>query len=320
MLWKSFREVLPRPLRRRLRQLLDHIERCLRRLPIELLGPKLQQSLPILRRRLKILPGDKISIITTCGNRLEYLEQSLDTYLSQTRENFDIIASVYADRQGSARFLTERYRQFLLNGKLKIVETDAEVFNKALAVNIASLQSDSEYLFLIDCDCAFSSVNALEQIVRCFNLSRCFLASFSSWGQILVHRKTFIDLGGYDGSLSDRWAPEDFDFIARYVACYSQTYVFFAPEYTFVIKSKRAGFQVRRVGTRRDVWINHQGERGREFSHQGFLDTKFYFRIGGMKETKEDLFLSTLTYFQDHSPRIDFATSRRLLGLERERA
>ena len=149
--------------------------RCLPRFWIETLAVRLisadvQRFIPTLSARLKILPSMRISLITTCGNRLKHLQESLPTYLAQDWSNLDVIVSVYADRQGTANYVRDHFADSIKGGRLTLIETPAKVFNKACAVNIAVENSQADYLFLVDCDCLLDDTKVLIHLVRQFNL------------------------------------------------------------------------------------------------------------------------------------------------------
>lgn len=271
-----------------------------------LMSPEIQRRMPGLSTRLKILPSTKISLIVTCGNRLEYLKGSLPTYLAQSRSDYEVIVSIYADRQGCNEYVREHFGDYLRSGRLRLIETPAATFNKARAVNIAAKRSDADYLLLVDVDCFLNGNYAVEHMTRQFNLLLYQLASFSLWGQVLVQRRKFIEVGGYDATLGDNWAPDDFDFIARYIAYFRESYAFLAPTYTFIISPTLNGYQITRKLSKRAMWIIHKRERDPSFDHINFVETKFYKRIGGLKQSKEEAFEATLRYFDQHNPRIEF--------------
>ena len=289
--------------------------RCLPRFWIETLAVRLisadvQRFIPTLSARLKILPSMRISLITTCGNRLKHLQESLPTYLAQDWSNLDVIVSVYADRQGTANYVRDHFADSIKGGRLTLIETPAKVFNKACAVNIAVENSQADYLFLVDCDCLLDDTKVLIHLVRQFNLRSPELASFYLTGQILLKRDRFIEIGGFDVSLRDVWAPDDADFIVRYVVYYGVPYVYLNQFYTRKFLPIGRSWQIVQDESRRhDIRITDRWERHPSQTQEALLDTKFFKRIGGPKKNTNEIFAAQLKYFETADPKITYRTT-----------
>ena len=157
--------------------------------------------------------------------------------------------------------------------------------------------------------CSLNGPNAVRDIVHHFNMQPYALCSMSVWGMILTRRDEFIELGGFDTGLSDGWAPDDFDYIARWVAYYQRPYASFATDYLFTIVPAGGGSLVRRKERWHPAWIINAGERDESFDAADFAHTKFYSRIGGLKSSKAEYFEATLRYFQEHNPRLEFVAA-----------
>lgn len=307
------RKNLPGPIRAAYRRALPTLrkisflpERAANHLATRVISPGIQRNIPLLRARLKISPTTQVALVVSSGNRLHYLKRSLPTYLNQDYKNYQVVLSVYADEQGTAEYVRERFPDAIRDRKLMLLETPASRFNKALAVNIAAQNCSGEFLFLVDCDCYLKDSRTLHRITRQFNLLRPEVASFSYWGQILVRRDRFIQIGGYDTTLNDGWAPDDFDFISRYVALFRCSYKFLAPTYSFCIEPHGDQFRIIQRDARWEVWVVHDRKRDPGFDVRNFADTKFYRRIGGLKKSKIDYFDATIKFFLSHDPQLRF--------------
>ena len=91
----------------------------------------------------------KISIITTCKGRLEYLKKTLDSWINQKYENYEIIVVSYND------YSVSNFINKINNNKIKLVDfkDDNEYFNLSHARNIGALSSiNSDFLIFMDSD------------------------------------------------------------------------------------------------------------------------------------------------------------------------
>ncbi len=269
-------------------------------LAVRIITPETQKNVPFLSKNLKIDSSTKISLITTCGNRLEYLKKGMHMYLDQNRKNYEVIISVYSDKEGTAEYLKKTCDAQIKDGLLKIVETNAKVFNKARALNIAVSQASGDYVFLIDCDCYLKNENSINQMICIFNLHNCLLASFNYMGQMLVKKEHFMNIGGYDTELRDIWAPDDSDFIARCVMFFGRTFIYFNRTYNLMLLPEKTVIQ---RSCKNESWIDHT--RQTEGTIELLKNTKYMKRMGGFQKRERNKELETmLDYFGKNNPKI----------------
>lgn len=275
------------------------------------LTPRVQERLPVVRRRIKIAPAAKLSVVVSSGNRLNSLKRTLDSYLQQdTWAAYEVAVSIYADREGTAAYVRRHYETALSSGRLRLIETPARIFNKARALNIAVRQVDSPFLLLIDCDCAFTAPTALSAILNQYNAHPYDLVSFSYQGQILVRRDEYVALGGFDGSLQDLWCPDDADFITRYVAYYGKPWLQLGDlGFTRLVTIESGQPRAIQRLTKNPRWIRQVDLRQRHVTEDVRFRNRFFERIGGWRgQSDNEVLEHQVAYFQKHSPRLPYLT------------
>lgn len=242
-----------------------------------------------------------LSVIVTCGNRLEYLKKTLPTFLSQkTKFRYSVILSVFADREDTAGYVRRHFGSAIEKGLLKILQTPAEKFNKARAANLAALNTDTPLLLFVDADCGFTKDISLDKIYEEYHQAPEPIMSFCHWGQILMKRSDFIEIGGYDEELGSLWAPDDLDLIARHVSYFKMGFRYLSSQYTYciVIDSEKA--KASKSFSIRYPWILHFRTRTESFKLSDHSHSKFYRRIGGVNGSAEHQLIATIEYFQNH--------------------
>ncbi len=283
----------------------------LNKLAVRIITPEIQKNVPFLSKNLKIDSSTKISLITTCGNRLENLKEGMHMYLNQNRKNYEVLISVYADKEGAAEYLKKTYDTQIKDGLLKIIETDAKVFNKSRALNIAVSQVSGDYIFLIDCDCYLKDEKSINQMICLFNLYNCFLTSFGFMGQMLVKKEHFINVGGYDARLRDIWAPDDSDFIARCVMFFKRRFIYFNKTYNLMLLPEKVVIQRR---CKNESWIDHT--RQSEGTIEMLKDTKYWKIMGRYQKRDRNKELEAmLKYFERKNPKIKLQKNKPLKTL-----
>jgi hypothetical protein len=257
-------------------------------------------------RHPKLAPATTLALVVTSGNRLEYLRESLPTYLAGARPQDRVLLSVYADRQGTADWVRRQHAAELRSGKLTMLETEAPVFNKARALNIAVSRCDADYLLLLDCDCRLWGRRSVARMLQQYNHAACALMSFGFMGQLLVRRDQFLALGGYDSRLRDVWAPDDADFIARHIAYFQRPYRYLHERYLLMIRPSSDGCELLQRDRKHPRWVVHARERDPSQTVEALFDTPYYRRLGSRPLDRNEVLASTVRYFQQHEPRIPF--------------
>jgi len=269
------------------------------------LTPEVQKKIPWLNSRVKVLSSTKLAIITSSGNRLEYLKVCLPTWLAQRHLNFEVIVSVYADTQGTAQYIRNNFSRELNSGKLKIIETNADIFNKARALNIAVRSTDAEYFLMIDCDFIFVHVNCLEAIVRYFNRFSIDVLSIGACGQVFTNRNRFIEIGGIDTTLGDLWAPEDIDYIIRYLTYFKASYILLCNgRYMLLISVKGGQFKLKTRYRMNKLVAEEVRKRAPSQNLELLFKSKYYQRIGGRAFDMHKTMRLQYEYFKKNSPKI----------------
>lgn len=151
----------------------------------------------------------RMSIITTCKDRLEHLKISLPLFLGQS--NAEVIVVDYGCVQGTSSFVKENYPEV----KLVKVENISR-FNLAKARNIGAENTQNEILFFCDADTILHQ-DVGEWIQDNF-IEKSFYISPTggdgTTGTFIVQAECFFRVGGYDEAF-DAWGGEDTDLYDR---------------------------------------------------------------------------------------------------------
>jgi FkbM family methyltransferase len=151
-----------------------------------------------------------VSVITTCKNRLEHLQQSLASLAGQP--DIDIIVVDYGCEQQSGNWVQEHYPA------MRIVSVQGDpVFSLSRARNIGALYARSDILFFIDAD-TILDFDIAEWIASYVEENEFYTVSIKDdaalSGILIVDRADFLKAGGYD-EIFRGWGWEDTDLIAR---------------------------------------------------------------------------------------------------------
>ena len=165
-----------------------------------------------------------VSIIMTSGNRLANLQETFPALLSQESCDFEIILSIYADNQGTAKWVRNHHQSEIDSGLIVLLETTAPFFSKAEAANLAAKIARGPLLLFIDSDIQIVNSRVLSTIVKIFEGNHFKIMSFSFWGIQVLTKKDFLFVNGYDPSFQahdSRFTEgvygDDMDLIARIV-------------------------------------------------------------------------------------------------------
>ncbi|MCP5103037.1 MAG: glycosyltransferase [bacterium] len=112
----------------------------------------------------------KISLVTTCKGRLDYLKESLLTWLAIDYDNFDIVVVDYDCPDRTENFITRNRERLLKNSRasgIHVVKVNNRpVFNLCDARNTGIDFADSELIVMIDADVHTADKNILNFIHR----------------------------------------------------------------------------------------------------------------------------------------------------------
>lgn len=150
----------------------------------------------------------KISIITTCSDRLDYLKRTIPTFINQSFS--ELIVVDYNCPQATAKFVRENYPS------VKVVQIkDGEKFNVSKARNAGAHEAKGDFVFFIDSDillkkdiCAWIMAQSIK---NCFFISS---KKNDTYGSCFMSKKSFLHINGYDEAFSD-WGGEDDDLYQR---------------------------------------------------------------------------------------------------------
>jgi glycosyltransferase involved in cell wall biosynthesis len=154
----------------------------------------------------------KISMISTCKSRLEYLKQVIPSWIAF--EPFEIIVVDVDCPDGTRDWLAQNYPS------VKVIRHNREGFNKPEASNIGARAASGDCLFFVDADINLG--HGFHQWIR-ENWPRTgFLVrarnnaydGIHEQGTVLCRRADFFMIGGYD-EVMEGYGGEDHDFFYR---------------------------------------------------------------------------------------------------------
>jgi hypothetical protein len=156
----------------------------------------------------------KLSVITTCKDRVDFLLKSLKTWLYQDYKRFDIIVVCYNDLD-SYELLNNQYGYIDYLKIVNYIDEEYE-FNLSRARNVGSINSDSDAYLFMDADMIMSDNEFINNnIFKLFNNQ--FLVGVDKDrvnGACLVMSGHFKGIFGYNESIVG-WGMEDIDLYRR---------------------------------------------------------------------------------------------------------
>lgn len=172
----------------------------------------------------------KISLCTTCMNRLEYLKQTIDINIEsiqkfneKNKNKFELSLCNYDSKDGLHEFIINNYQEYIDSGLLIYTKVEnKKYFSVCHAKNIAHKQSNGDILINLDSD---NKIN--EKILIVFNdifsknIDDIFLTDKYNVGLIGISRYNFYKLGGYNEKMIG-YGFEDFDLyerVEKYIGC-----------------------------------------------------------------------------------------------------
>ena len=238
-----------------------------------------------------------LSVLVPTGNRLSDLKATLPSLLNQTRDDIEIVISVQADREGTAKWLRE---SALSDARVRVVETAGTHFSKAVAVNRGAASARGRFLQILDCDCRYTRPDALSLLIdRLLSLPTA-VHSFGYRGMIALSLEAFRRCGGIAEEVqaeqlrlavqgSTYRSVDDSVLIGDAVAFAGCDYVFWRPDSTERLTVGADGVWSVEVGAPHvPKLLDHIGEsrvaggtRQGRFSDLMMKSPDFYTRTGG---------------------------------------
>jgi glycosyltransferase involved in cell wall biosynthesis len=127
------------------------------------------------------MDGVKISLITTCKGRLEYLKRSIRTWLDLDYENYGIIVVDYDCPDGAGAYIERNRTALLKHSKattLSVVKVaDRPYFNLNDARNRGIRTADGELIFLVDADTLILDKTILSTVDRKYRMGFAFFSN-----------------------------------------------------------------------------------------------------------------------------------------------
>lgn len=168
-----------------------------------------------------------VSFCITCRNRMWQIEQTLPQNLKDNyanRKNVEFILVNFASEDGLDEWVRENFREELRSGYLKYYYSDKMgPWHMSVAKNTAHMLATKEVVVNLDCD-NFTGPDGGREAARLLNKygrNRSFLrfcnnadATDGSYGRVVVLKKIFMQMGGYDETFLP-YGGEDDDFMCR---------------------------------------------------------------------------------------------------------
>ena len=161
----------------------------------------------------------KVSLCTTCKNRLHHLEQTLP-YNIEANKQAEFILVDYYSTDGLCEWIRDNLKTEINTGKLTYyrLSKPTDYFCLSHAINIGFKKATGDIVCNIDAD-NFTGNNFDIHLLEIFNREKIIAESVSGYGltgRKAYWRKEFIDiLGGYDEDFTG-FAGEDDDLIGRF--------------------------------------------------------------------------------------------------------
>ena len=174
----------------------------------------------------------KLSLITICKGRLQFLKRTLFNMCHQTHHDYELIVVDYGCPENTA----EEVSKFIkanptVSCDVKIIKVSdkTKLWNASRARNIGANHSKGEWLFFIDADNIMTSAG-LELILGSVKNHKLLTTTSSAIGSCLIDRETFFSIRGYD-ERNIGWGCEDTQLYRRIreagISCgmYSSKYI-----------------------------------------------------------------------------------------------
>lgn len=161
----------------------------------------------------------KVSLCTTCKNRLHHLEQTLP-YNIEANKQAEFILVDYYSTDGLCEWIRDNLKTEINTGKLTYyrLSKPTDYFCLSHAINIGFKKATGDIVCNIDAD-NFTGNNFDIHLLEIFNREKIIAESVSGYGltgRKAYWRKEFIDiLGGYDEDFRYGWGYDEIDIRTR---------------------------------------------------------------------------------------------------------
>ena len=166
----------------------------------------------------------KISLCTTCMNRIEYLKKTISINLNliedfnvENNDKFELSLCNYDSKDGLDDYVKNNFADLIESGILVYTKVDdKKYFHVAHAKNIAYRYSSGDVLINLDSDnhLTLEILNYYNEIFRQHNINEIYIRDSECIGLIGLSRNNFYRLGGYNEEMKG-YGFEDLDLMQR---------------------------------------------------------------------------------------------------------
>ena len=187
----------------------------------------------------------KISLCTTCMNRLEHLEETLplNVFANRAYENLEFLILDYNSQHAILPYLQNNFPEQLISGRLKYYRTDyPRWYSMSHSRNLAFKLGTGDILCNIDAD-NFTGEGFADFVNKKFlNNEKIFLSTHTVsqkksdvLGRLCVDRRDFMEVRGYDEAMK-YYGFDDYDLILRLQANGLKMIGIIDPKYLVTLK------------------------------------------------------------------------------------
>jgi len=159
----------------------------------------------------------RISYCTTCGNRLDDLKATLPVNLSLLGPGEELVLVVYADRSGTAEWVTAAFPRELAAGRLRLYTASADRFLRSHAKNVCHLLGRGSVLVNVDADNRLDPRYLYKLRRHDFRHAAVLYAGYGAGGhkgRVAITSALFRQMGGHNEQLRG-YGQEEVDLIRR---------------------------------------------------------------------------------------------------------
>ncbi len=265
-----------------------------------------------------------LDIIIPVGNRLSFIKETLPQNLAYFEKSTKVrfILSIFADREKIAQWVTESFTHEVAEGKLIIVETESNKFNKAKAINQTLQFVTARYVMILDADLRISDSTNFVEGLNLIESGEIRGVSIDFWGVQIFSSETLRDCGGFciclqnhDSNFTEGVYGDDLDMVCRVLngpAFHSAKYLLYRKQDSILISTAWGGRLIKFSRERTlelGNGVTHLNEVKAVDRPKGDYENSLFFRrIGTVSEKKEYSILKYF-YWQKFSPNCCFEES-----------